>query len=822
MGNLRQDAEKEKGGREGMIETKNLRKTFTLGRKKIEAVCDTSLRLPDKGFVCVLGESGSGKTTLLNVLSGLETFRQGSIYYGDSILTAYDRKKYEEYRLETFGYIFQSYLLVEDCTVAENVDIALEVSGMSQKDREMRIEEVLRAVHMEKFSDKPVAELSGGEKQRVVVARALAKEPKVIFADEPTANLDRKNAVAIMDLLREVSANCLVLLVTHHTDLAYCYGDRILKISGGKVIGDEENIATGVSQLDGDGAIYLEEYPEECCDINGMDIHMYGDPAEPVRLDIVCVEGKYYLRVSEEAGTTLINGRSDITLLEKRLPVEKLERKVQLSAVTKKEKVKTVKLVNRIANALVSHMDKKKRLVCLILAMDAVLVSLLVAGVFTIGTPDPSKYATSDSHLINVKYERMQEYYDAVEHVWQEVPWDLEDYDLVASGLYLQRCEEFADTIKADVAAIASMEDTQVCLNNKEPFLGGKFYSQGNLLFYGENCEQLQPVTGLLDDFTYRSMEDLDEEKILCGRLGESPKEIVLDKWLADRIFQSDNIVFRAFSKYEDFVGSKVKVEGTDIVWTIVGVARNRQPDVYLHPYTMVEMNEWLECITWSTREYPVTPATLFRDEDVSQADKEAFVEENKLEIVQKSASNLNYGKYQIYTMHPDKVLNRLEEIRKEQMERGLRVVYSYPFREEMEAYKESVRGFLKTAFIVGTVAVGLSLVLLFFLLYSDVQAQKKLLTVYYVNGVRGKYLVAAYFLDLIKLLCITVLPGVLVFKFIVAQFNLLHFIEVEIVFPMLAVGLVVLLFFFYVGLLAAGLVQNFLRKPIARQGIIE
>ena len=221
-----------------MIFANNLRKNYGT----LEVINDTTLKLPKKGMVAFLGESGSGKTTLVNVLGGLDSYKSGSISYDDTRFLKYQMDKVDTYRRNHFGYIFQNYNILEDKTVYENLLLALHIIGIyDEKECEKRIKNALEAVGLYKFRKKLAGALSGGQMQRVSIARALVKHNDVIIADEPTGNLDSESTRQIIRILKKLSINSLIILVTHDISLANTYADYIYHIKDGKISHYKEN-----------------------------------------------------------------------------------------------------------------------------------------------------------------------------------------------------------------------------------------------------------------------------------------------------------------------------------------------------------------------------------------------------------------------------------------------------------------------------------------------------------------------------------------------------------------------------------------------------
>ena len=204
-----------------MIKVTNLNKYYNRRKSnELHVINNTSLELPETGLVCILGESGSGKTTLMNTISGLDNFSDGIIEVDGKKITKFGSKIQEQVRNEKFGYIFQNYYLLQDRTVEYNLMLGLSLYDIPDEEKQERIDYVLKAVDMWKYKKRKVSNLSGGQQQRIAIARALSKSPKIIFADEPTGNLDEANTMRIMSILKKISEKCLVVLVTHEKAIA--------------------------------------------------------------------------------------------------------------------------------------------------------------------------------------------------------------------------------------------------------------------------------------------------------------------------------------------------------------------------------------------------------------------------------------------------------------------------------------------------------------------------------------------------------------------------------------------------------------------------
>ena len=223
-----------------MLQIKEIRKVYKTGSLVQKALDGVSLNLRDNEFVAILGPSGSGKTTLLNVIGGLDHCDSGELIINGVSTKKYSARDWDSYRNHTVGFVFQSYNLIPHQTILANVELALTISGVGRGERRRRAEEALKKVGLAEHIHKKPAQLSGGQMQRVAIARALVNDPDVLLADEPTGALDSETSVQVMELLKEVARDRLVVMVTHNPELADEYATRIVRLKDGRITDDSD------------------------------------------------------------------------------------------------------------------------------------------------------------------------------------------------------------------------------------------------------------------------------------------------------------------------------------------------------------------------------------------------------------------------------------------------------------------------------------------------------------------------------------------------------------------------------------------------------
>ena len=223
-----------------MLSLKNITKNYTMGDTEVKALKGVSIDFRESEFVSILGQSGCGKTTLLNIIGGLDRYTDGDLVIDGVSTKKYRDRDWDTYRNHRIGFVFQSYNLIPHQTVLANVELALTLSGVSKHERRRRAVEVLTQVGLKDQMKKKPNQMSGGQMQRVAIARALINNPDILLADEPTGALDSETSLQIMEILKEISKDKLIIMVTHNPELAEKYSSRIIRLVDGKITGDTD------------------------------------------------------------------------------------------------------------------------------------------------------------------------------------------------------------------------------------------------------------------------------------------------------------------------------------------------------------------------------------------------------------------------------------------------------------------------------------------------------------------------------------------------------------------------------------------------------
>lgn len=287
-----------------MIKLNNINKSFDTQNSKIVAVKSLSLELPSKGLLVLLGKSGSGKSTLLNIIGGLDDFNGEITYDEKTKVKGYNPFKFDTYRSQNIGYIFQDFYLDEDITIVENIRRGLIISGITNKDEQnKRINESLKAVGLLLYKRRLASSLSLGQKQRIAIARAISIMPKILLADEPTGNLDSENSKGILEILKKLSKQMLVIVVTHNENLALTYADTIYRLVDGEITSQIKNTNQEINE-DVEEKEKIEELKAiktYSSNLNNLKVSLLTDESKKLNgeIKVFVKDGKNYIYVPD-------------------------------------------------------------------------------------------------------------------------------------------------------------------------------------------------------------------------------------------------------------------------------------------------------------------------------------------------------------------------------------------------------------------------------------------------------------------------------------------------------------------------------------------
>lgn len=336
-----------------MIKLVKVNKYFNRFKKNENHVINnTSFELGKSGLVSLLGESGSGKTTLLNAIGGLDNISSGSIYIDGKKLSRFSYFK-DKIRTLKIGYIFQNYNLIDNMSVFDNIALSLRMIGIKDKEEiKKRVNYVLEKIDMYRYRKRPASALSGGQRQRVGIARAIVKNPDVIIADEPTGNLDSKNTIEVMNIIKTISQEKLVILVTHEKPLAMFYSDKIIELVDGKVEAIYDNNHDDELDYRIDNKIYLKDI-KKCEKVSGdmFNGKIYNESLDNINFTIVVKNGNIYIESDKKV--EVVDSNSNIEIVnehyKKITKDDYIKNKFDLSILSNDKKLKYSSIYNPIS-----------------------------------------------------------------------------------------------------------------------------------------------------------------------------------------------------------------------------------------------------------------------------------------------------------------------------------------------------------------------------------------------------------------------------------------------------------------------------------------
>jgi ABC-type lipoprotein export system ATPase subunit/ABC-type antimicrobial peptide transport system permease subunit len=578
-----------------MIRVEHLDKYFNKGKKnEIHVLNDVTLEFPSKGLVILLGDSGSGKTTLLNVLGGLDKTNRGSVQLDDKLIEEYNPSLWDQLRRDEIGYIFQNYCLIPTMTVFENVAMSLRLIGVEDETiLKERVEYILQQVGMLKFRKRHATQLSGGQQQRVAIARALVKSPNVIIADEPTGNLDSKNTVEVMNIIKKISQDRLVILVTHERNIASFYADRIIEISDGKLKEDYENESSESLVLEKNDDIYLKDF-KEIKQVSNVSLYCNDetlDLEKDVSVSMIYKNGTLLLDVSGVLKKVkLVTSDSGISIKDEHYIQEDkseiMKTDFKLSALApdaitkKKDTIFTTKESLKSAFLSILQLGKVERIL---------LLGFFVTGIIT---------AFAASILGNTLFGNQIHPKELENYVSFGSQTSGRDYD------YITSLGEGLDSFYLNV------------YDNEKINLSSPSIRSDNMTY---------SLNGYLD-----LVEHVKEEDVLFGRLPENDFEFVVDvKTYTSTDGLYNTLAKNGIWKAKDLIGEQVISKGFE--FTIVGVVDTNAFRIYGNENTLVFLSH--TNISMSSRFIPldtvIDEITLVHGDLPEPGSKEMLVPES-------------------------------------------------------------------------------------------------------------------------------------------------------------------------------------------------
>ncbi len=807
-----------------MIEIKNLNKYYNKGKKSEQHVLNgINLELGSTGLVCILGESGSGKTTLLNTIGGLDTFSDGSIKVEGIEFTKYDPKRMEPIRNDRFDYIFQNYYLLPDYSVAYNVKLALNRFKLTEQEKEERADYVLNMLGMGKFKKKLVSKLSGGQRQRVSIARALVKSPDIILADEPTGNLDEENTLRTMSILKSISKECLVILVTHEKRIAKFFGDRIIEICDGKIVRDAANHAGSAYERSDDSNIYLKEMDCKNLESDFADFKVYydkGQAPEKISLNLAWKDGKIYIQNNMGCDILLEGQENGVQMLDEERPTFDMDEIEKVSYNLEKPASKgtahlSAKEIWRMAVENIHLMGKKQAFIIVILLVTAVLLSVSTAEFVNTVSVDEQAIIETDSHYVQLKMAKVTSF---------------------------RAIEQRADTLEF------------IRENMKDDSHGDVFFTpDANLYLVGFGFIQMKELTQSVKGYSFVPVSKLKEENLVAGKMPGGRNEIVIDRNIINKLKKSIGVTASLYKTEQDYLDKSFKVSGSRETLKIVGISDTEQPAIYCRQNILVGLDVKGDSIADAKELKEACPEEC---KDIQIADDEMYVRKSlfdamdmKLGMEERMGDGIDMvykiaGTFpdsagadfafsekgcrdmrdcmiceraacKIYTQDKKASMEFFGKAAKKYMN-SFKLEQSSPYDDELKAYKKEHSINVDAKKLITLVIVAISLLMVYFMIKSNAMSRIGELTVYRLLGISKSSILKAYILEMALMTCYTSVPAVLVTSVVIKFVSSVPSLGIAMIFPWWSVLILLIGIFLVHTIISILPIYGILSKPPA------
>ena len=764
-----------------MITLNNVNKYYNKGKKnQIHVINNTSLTLEDTGLVALLGPSGCGKTTLLNSIGGLDKVKKGSIYINDKKINSRFSNKVDKIRNLNIGYIFQDYKLIDNMSVYDNVKIVLTMIGLKDKEEiNKRVLYVLDKVGMLRYKYRPCSMLSGGERQRVGIARAIVKDPSIILADEPTGNLDSKNSLEIMKIIKAISKDKLVILVTHEQDLARFYASRIIEIEDGKIIKDYENNSNNELDYTIDNTFYLKDFEiNNSYKDDNIDLDVYKEDNKKIKLDIVVKNGNIYIKSNSKEKIEVVDENSNISFINEHY--KKIDKKdIDKYNFDFKNIINNnfKKKYSSILNPISLLINGFKKVFDFSILKKLLLVGFLLSGMFVV-------YGVSSiASTLKIEDENFIE----------------KDRNYLSINLK-----------KIDVDNYLEYEK----LNNIEYIIPGNSIANFDFAIkdYYQTYQYVHKFSASLS-----SLNTLKDSDLILGNMPKEEYEIVLDKLLIERILKNDtSYKMMGIKDYYDMLGKTLSIDKMKD-FKIVGISTNITPTIYVSEnllinilyntsseddyysdtqeisnYQLVDYELYKDDITikkgkMPTNDYEIIvninnqySMTLNKEIDVKVNDK-------KLKVVGYYESENNYNYYftnnntikydliknseniSIYTYDKESIINEF---------RNLNLNVKDTYLESKNEYIKNTQEKNNSTLLLCSIILIISFVEMYLMTRSSFLSRIKEIGILRAIGVKKRDIYKMFYGEIIAITTLTSLPGVILMSYILYNISKISYLN--------------------------------------------
>ncbi len=744
-----------------MLEIKNAKKFFNKGkRNEIKAIDDTTLTLGDNGLVALLGPSGCGKTTLLNVIGGLDNLKSGEVLINGERVNNKFSYKTDEIRNINVGYIFQDYKLIENMSVYENVAIVLKMIGIKDPNViKERVEYSLEKVGMLRYKRRPASMLSGGERQRVGIARAIVKDPLIILADEPTGNLDSKNSLEVMKIIKAISKEKLVVLVTHEVTLAKFYASRIIEISDGKVVKDYKNEHNGTLDYENENTFYLKDFENhETFKDKNRNVEVYSNNKDKLKISLVIENGNVYIKSENDLKISIVDEESSTQFVDDHYKEVSSEDIVSynfdIDRIDNKKYSSIFSFVGLLKNGFrkVFGYSPLKKILLAGFFLSGMFLMYAVSSIFGVLNVRDSDFVTYNKEylIVNKKKVELDEFLNIENR---------KDVDYILPG--------------------DSSVRMKIMLND---------YYQTN-----ENYDDL------IGSIT--SIKIINDKDIILGRMPLNKNELVVDKLVIKRMIESpfSSSIMSGLFNEEEALNRVVKVDGMDD-FVIVGIVDNSSPSIYTFEDNMlniiansveigmydsttsvVDYNLYKDKIKLTKGRYPENDYEVIlnsRNEYVVSLNSQTKtkVGDRSLKVVGFYDSEYDYDLYlvnnntvkynlinnkddmTILSNDKDKTLN---DLRSDKL--NIRDSYTYSKEAFMDERRESVNNKL----LIANIILAISLVEIYLMIRSSFLSRVKEVGILRAIGVKKLDIYKMFFGEIFAVSTLASLPGIIFMSYI-------------------------------------------------------
>lgn len=762
-----------------MLSLKNVNKYFNRHRKnEIHVINNISLEFNDNGLVALLGPSGCGKTTLLNAIGGLDKIKSGKIYVNGKKISSKIDGKVDKIRNLNIGYIFQDYKLVDNMSVFDNVALVLTMLGIKDKNEvKNRVEYVLDKVGMLRYKRRPANMLSGGERQRVGIARALVKNPNIILADEPTGNLDSKNSLEVMKIIKSISKDRLVILVTHEVNLAKFYADRIIELKDGSIVKDYINKDKEDLDYAIDNNIYLKDFDKHDV-IKDEDklINIYLDDKDKIKLDIVVRNGNIYVNSKNRDNVVVIDEDSNIELINdsyKKIQESDIDKyNFDLKDDGKKKRYSSIfNPISLITNGFKKVFDYSflKKLLLLGFILSGMFIMYSVSSIASTINVKDEDFVTMNKNYLSVNLNKIK----VDDYLKYE---NLDSVDYIIPG-------------NSSVNFSVNYNDYYQSINIKDI------------------------LSGSLSDINL-----IKDSDIVYGTMPKEMNEVVVDKRSILSMFDETGYAnMIGVKNVSDMIGREIKIDTMD-AFVIVGIVDLGSPSIYMNRSNFINVlsntknndtnmyiseeeignqkiydyNLEVNDIELKKGNYPVNDYEVIvniKNSDTMPLNKfiDTKVNDKKLLVVGYYFSkdnmdaflvNNNTVKYDLISKSKDMVLVSKDKDKtiNEFRDMGLNIEDSYGVSRKK--YIESNKERVNTTLLVSGVILIISLVEVFLMIRASFLSRVKSVGIYRAIGVKKSDIYRMFYGEIIAITTIASVPGIILASYILKVLSNIKFLS--------------------------------------------